>query len=45
MSFDLDARRLVARVHVVDRPLDAASPVSIAATFVVDPAKPGPVPA
>ena len=43
MRFELDAKQLVAQVRVVEQPLDPASKVFTAATFVVDPAKPGPV--
>ena len=43
MRFELGPKRLVVQVQVVERPLDPASQVFTAATFVVDPAKPGPV--
>jgi alkaline phosphatase D len=43
MSFTLDAKRLEAQVRVVADVRDPASAVSTAATFVVEPARPGAV--
>jgi alkaline phosphatase D len=43
MSFELDAKRLSARVQVVDRPADPASSLTTAARFVVEAGKPGPI--
>ncbi|HEY4958676.1 MAG TPA: alkaline phosphatase D family protein [Caldimonas sp.] len=43
MSFELDAKRLSARVQVVDRPADPLSGLTTAARFVVEAGKPGPV--
>ncbi len=42
VDFSVDARRLQARLWAVDRPDDPASPVQVAARFVVDAARPGP---
>ena len=43
VRFSLDAKRLEARLRVVDDALDPASGVRTAASFVVDPARPGAV--
>ena len=45
MSFELGPKQLAARLQVVDRPLDPASAVTTAARYVVEAARPGPVPA
>ena len=42
MLLHVEADRLQAELMVVQRPLDAQSPVSVAARFVVDPQRPGP---
>ena len=42
MSFEIDARRLLARVMEVAHPLEPDSSVLESARFVVDPARPGP---
>ena len=43
MSFDLDAKRLSARLMAVDRIADPASGVTTVARFVVEAGRPGPV--
>jgi len=45
MRFALDAKQLQAQIRVVDDALDPASGISTAARFVVDSARPGPLPA
>lgn len=42
VDFSVDPQRLHARLWAVDRPDDPASPVQVAARFVVDAARPGP---
>lgn len=42
VAFSLDERRLEARLMVVERPLDAASPVQLHRQFVVEAGRPGP---
>jgi alkaline phosphatase D len=42
VALQVDAGQLKADLMVVRRPLDAASPVEVAARFVVDPRQPGP---
>lgn len=44
VAFTLDARRLQAELMVVERPLDAQSPVGVGARFVVEADRPGPQP-
>ena len=43
VRFELDRKQLRASLEVVDRPADPASSISIAARFVVDAGRPGPV--
>ena len=45
MRFALDAKQLQAQIRVVDNALDPASGITTAARFVVDAARPGPLPA
>ncbi len=45
VAFNLQAARLEARLMEVQRPLDAASPVTLAARFMVEAGRPGPQPA